>query len=93
MNRPRASTVPQLRVAPSEAEIEGLFAGRREELATTRKFAPAARNYMVAPLAAEVALRINELRMLDLDDVRWEPGSFAVWQARRLAPGRCRLPV
>ena len=74
------------------AEIEGLFAGRREELATTRKFAPAARNYMVAPLAAEVALRINELRMLDLDDVRWEPGSFAVWQARRLAPGRCRLP-
>lgn len=45
MNRPRASADPRLRVPPAEAEIERLFAGWREELATCRKFAPAARNY------------------------------------------------
>ena len=41
MNRPRASVEPQLRVPPAAAEIEHLFAGWREELATCRKFAPA----------------------------------------------------
>ena len=41
MNRPRASVDPQLRVPPAEDEIEQLFAGWREELATCRKFAPA----------------------------------------------------
>ncbi|GAB2988248.1 hypothetical protein GCM10023080_062220 [Streptomyces pseudoechinosporeus] len=34
MNRPRASVEPQLRIPPSEAEIEALFAGWREELVT-----------------------------------------------------------
>jgi hypothetical protein len=48
MNRPRASVDPQLRVPPAEAEIERLFSGWREELATCRKFAPAARNYAAA---------------------------------------------
>src|SRR5436305_12307221 len=38
-------TVPELRVPPGGAEIERLFAGWREELATRRKFVPAARNY------------------------------------------------
>jgi integrase/recombinase XerD len=76
MNRPRASVEPQLRIPPTEAEIEHLFAGWREKLATCRKFAPAARNYAVARLAADVGLRINEARMLDLDDVRWELGRF-----------------
>ena len=45
MNRPRTSVDPQLRIPPAEAEIEQLFAGWRGELATCRKFAPAARNY------------------------------------------------
>ena len=54
MNRPRASVEPQLRIPPTETEIERLFAGWREELATCRKFAPAARNYAVARLAADV---------------------------------------
>jgi len=36
-------TVPELCVPPDEAEIERLFAGWREELATRRKFVPAAR--------------------------------------------------
>ena len=54
MNRPRASAGPQLRVPPAEAEVGQLFAGWREELASCRKFAPAARNYAVARLAADV---------------------------------------
>jgi integrase/recombinase XerD len=52
MNRPRAPVDPQLRVPPAEAEIEQLLAGWREELATCRKFAPAARNYAAARLEA-----------------------------------------
>ena len=77
MNRPRASAGPQLRVPPAEAEVEQLFGGWREELSSCRKFAPAARNYAVARLAADVGLRVNEARMLDLDDVRWELGRSA----------------
>lgn len=92
INRPRASIQPQLRVPPSEAEVEGLFAGWRAELATTRKFAPAARNYVVARLAADVGLRINELRMLDLDDVRWELGRFGKLNVRHGKGSRRRGP-
>ena len=69
-------TVPELRVPPAGAEIERLFAGWREELATRRKFVPAARHYAAARLEADVGLRVNEIRMLDLDDVRWELGRF-----------------
>ena len=82
MNRPRASVDPQLRIPPVEAEIEQLFAGWREELASCRKFAPAARNYAAARLAADVGLRVNEARMLDLDDVRWELGRFGKLNVR-----------
>ena len=46
-----------------------LFAGWREELATCRKFAPAARNYTACRLLSEVGLRVNEACKLDLPDV------------------------
>jgi hypothetical protein len=39
INRPRASVDPQLRVPPTEAEIDALFSGRAE-LATCRKVRP-----------------------------------------------------
>ena len=79
----RATSVdPQLRIPPAEQEIEQLFAGWRAELATCRKFAPAARNYAAARLVADVGLRINEARMLDLDDVRWELGRFGKLNVR-----------
>lgn len=90
INRPRASVDPQLRIPPTIDEVEQLFAGWREELVTCRKFAPAARNYAVTRLAADVGLRINEARMLDLDDVRgsWA-GSAAEHPSRQgLAPQR-----
>jgi integrase len=82
INRPRASVDPQLRIPPTTDEIDQLFAGWREELVTCRKFAPTARNYAVARLAADVGLRINEARMLDLDDVRWELGRFGKLNVR-----------
>ena len=43
---------------------------------------PTARNYAVARLIADVGLRINEARMLDLDDVRWELGRFGKLNVR-----------
>jgi integrase/DNA-binding Xre family transcriptional regulator len=91
MNRPRASADPQLRVPPA-AEVGQLFAGWREELASCRKFAPAARNYAVARLAADVGLRVNEARMLDLDDVRWELGRFGKLNVRHGKGSRRRGP-
>lgn len=62
INRPRAWVDARLRIPPTAEEIEQLFAGWRQELVTCRKFAPAARNYAVARLAADVGLRINEAR-------------------------------
>jgi integrase/recombinase XerD len=82
INRPRASVDPQLRIPPTAEEVEQLFAGWREELVCCRKFAPTTRNYAVARLAADVGLRINEARMLDLDDVRWELGRFGKLNVR-----------
>ncbi|MEU4538146.1 hypothetical protein AB0G15_25155 [Streptosporangium sp. NPDC023825] len=61
-------------VPPTAEEIEQLFAGWREELLSCRKFAPAGRNHAVARLVTDVGLRINEARMLDLDEARWELG-------------------
>jgi site-specific recombinase XerD len=92
LNRPRASVDPQLRIPPTQAEVEQLFAGWRSELAGWRKFAPAARNYAVARLAADVGLRINEARMLDLDDVRWELGRFGKLNVRHGKGARRRGP-
>ena len=92
MNRPRASVEPQLRVPPSEAEVGRLFAGWREELATCRKFAPAARNYAAARLQADVGLRVNEVRMLDLDDVRWDLGRFGKLNVRHGKGSRRKGP-
>ncbi|MET9359189.1 site-specific integrase [Streptomyces sp. NPDC006617] len=82
MNRPRATVTPQLRVPPSVTEIEHLFSGWRDDLTICRKFAPAARNYAVARLSADVGLRINEARKLDLDDVRWDLGRFGKLNVR-----------
>ena len=75
-------TVPELRVPPAGAEIKRLFAGWREELATRRRFVPAGRHYAAARREADVGLPVNEIRMLDLDDVRWELGRFGKLNVR-----------
>jgi site-specific recombinase XerD len=92
INRPRMSADPQLRIPPAAGEVEQLFAGWREELVTCRKFAPAARNYAAARLEADVGLRVNEVRMLDLDDVRWELGRFGKLNVRHGKGSRRKGP-
>jgi site-specific recombinase XerD len=82
MNRPRGRKDARLRIPPSEAEVTQLFAGWSGELAACRKFAPTARNYAAARLMAEVGLRVNEVRSLDLADVKWELGRFGKLHVR-----------
>jgi integrase len=92
MNRPRMSVEPRLRIPPTEAELDALFAGWRDELVSCRKFAPAARNYTMARLAADVGLRINEACMLDLSDVHWELGRFGKLNVRHGKGSRRKGP-
>jgi integrase/recombinase XerD len=76
MNRPRGRRVARLRIPPTAEQVGQLFAGWRGELATCRKFGPTARNYAASRLMSEVGLRINELRHLDLADIKWDLGRF-----------------
>jgi integrase/recombinase XerC len=83
VNMPRSGgAAVAIRIPPSEGEIERLFAEWRAELATVRRFAPAARDYVVARLMAMIGLRINEARMLDLDDVHPQLGSHGKLHVR-----------
>lgn len=82
MNRPRGDKAAALRIPPTAAEMNSLFAGWRGDLATCRKFAPTARNYAAARLMSEVGLRINEVRSLDFSDVKWDLGRFGKLHVR-----------
>jgi integrase/recombinase XerD len=83
MNRPRGQQRASLRIPPSAEQVEQLFAGWRQELVTCRKFAPVARNYAAARLMADVGLRVNEARSLDLADVKWDLGRFGKLHVRK----------
>ena len=83
MNRPRGRQQAKLRIPPTAAQVDRLFAGWREELATCRKFAPAARNYTACRLLSEVGLRVNEACKLDLPDIKWELGRFGKLHVRQ----------
>lgn len=82
MNKPRGQKPAFLRIPPTEAELDTLFAGWREELTSCRKFAPAARNFTAAKLMSLVGLRVNEVRSLDLGDVKWHLGRFGKLHVR-----------
>jgi len=82
MNRPRGRQEARLRIPPAPDQIARLFIGWRGELATCRKFAPAARNYAAAKLMSEVGLRVNEACKLDLPDVKWDLGRFGKLHVR-----------
>lgn len=83
MNRPRGAGRAALRIPPSAVQVAALFAGWRAELATCRKFAPAARSYAAARLMAEAGLRVNEASHLDLADVKWDLGRFGKLHVRK----------
>lgn len=76
MNRPKGRKDARLRIPPQAEEVSRLFRGWAQELVTCRKFAPSARNYTAARLMAEIGVRANEARNLDLADVKWELGRF-----------------
>ncbi len=82
MNRPRGRQQAKLRIPPTAAQVGRLFAGWREELATCRKFAPAARNYTACRLLSEVGLRVNEACKPGLPDIKWELGRFGKLHVR-----------
>jgi site-specific recombinase XerD len=82
VNRPRGRQQARLRIPPSAEQVGRLFAGWRRELATCRKFAPAARNYAACKLMAEVGLRVNEACKLDLADIKWDLGRFGKLHVR-----------
>lgn len=70
-NRPARADYGIPRVPPREDEVEELFKRWRDSLADTRKFLPAARDYLAASLWRRGGLRINETVMLDIRD--WRP--------------------
>jgi len=72
MNRPRGHQQAKLRIPPTAEQVNRLFTGWRQELATCRKFAPAARNYTACRLLSE----------LDLTDVKWDLGRFGKLHVR-----------
>jgi integrase/recombinase XerD len=82
MNRPRGAGRAALRIPPSAVQVGALFAGWRADLATCRKFAPAARSYAAARLMADAGLRVNEVSHLDLADVKWDLGRFGKLHVR-----------
>ncbi|HET7488284.1 MAG TPA: tyrosine-type recombinase/integrase [Acidimicrobiales bacterium] len=70
-NKPAGTAARRVRVPPSDAEVDELFAGWRCSLDDARKYLPAARDYFAASLWRRVGLRINETVMLDIRD--WRP--------------------
>jgi site-specific recombinase XerD len=82
MNRPRGGQEARLRIPPTADQLDRLFTGWRQELATCRKFAPAARNYAAAKLMSDVGLRVNEACRLDLPDIKWDLGRFGKLHVR-----------
>lgn len=88
MNRPRGRKDAKLRIPPNERQVAAMFTGWAAEMATCRKFAPTARDYAAARLMAEVGLRVNELRHLDLADIKWDLGRFGKLHVR-LGKGVC----
>src|SRR5664279_4977995 len=96
INRPRGRQQAKLRIPPTAGQVDHLFAGWREELATCRKFAPTARNYTACRLMSEVGLRVNEVCKLDLvqlaraDPLR-QPSDHLVLIAAREHPEPQRL--
>jgi site-specific recombinase XerD len=82
----------RVRVPPSDAEIDELFARWRASLADARKYLPAARDYVAASLWRRLGLRINETVMLDLRDWRPDLGEFGKLHVRFGKGGRGRGP-
>jgi site-specific recombinase XerD len=70
-NRPASPAYGEVRVPPSDDDVEKLFTQWGAALVHSRKYLPAARDYFAASLWRRLGLRINETLMLDIRD--WRP--------------------
>ena len=91
-NRQQGASLGKVRVPPSDAEIEELFAGWRACVPQARKYLPAARDYFAASLWRRLGLRINETVMLDIRDWRPDLGELGKLHVRHGKGSRGRGP-
>lgn len=91
-NKPPDVSAARVRVPPSEAEVDELFAAWRAALPAARKYLPAARDYFAASLWRRLGLRINETVMLDIRDWRPDLGTLGKMHVRFGKGGRGRGP-
>ena len=91
-NRQQGASLGKVRVPPSDAEVEELFAGWRACAAEARKYLPAARDYFAASLWRRLGLRINETVMLDIRDWRPDLGELGKLHVRHGKGSRGRGP-
>lgn len=91
-NRPAKADYGVARVPPTEEQVEHLFAAWREWLLQTRKFLPAARDYLAASLWRRAGLRIQETYMLDVRDWRRDLGEHGKLHVRFGKGSRGRGP-
>jgi site-specific recombinase XerD len=91
-NRQSGARLGRVRVPPSEAEVEELFARWRGSVPGARKYLPAARDYFAASLWRRLGLRVNETVMLDIRDWRPDLGTFGKLHVRHGKGSRGRGP-
>lgn len=91
-NKPAGTLEGRVRVPPSDAQVDELFAGWRSTLDDARKYLPAARDYFAASLWRRVGLRINETTMLDIRDWRPDLGGLGKLHVRFGKGARGRGP-
>lgn len=91
-NRPPGRNQGEVRVPPSDAEVDHLFTQWRGSVALARKYLPAARNYFAASLWRRLGLRMNETIMLDIRDWRPDLGDFGKLHVRFGKGSRGRGP-
>ncbi|MEU1073582.1 MULTISPECIES: tyrosine-type recombinase/integrase [unclassified Streptomyces] len=81
-NRPPGRTQGEIRVPPSNTEVDLLFSQWRSSIPDARKYLPAARNYFAASLWRRLGLRIGESVGLDIRDWRPDLGEFGKLHVR-----------
>jgi len=91
-NRQSGTSLGMVRVPPSDAEVDELFAKWRQSVTEARKYLPAARDYFAASLWRRLGLRINETRMLDIRDWRPDLGEFGKLHVRHGKGSKGRGP-
>lgn len=75
-NRPRHRGDFTVRVPPSRAVLQQFFARWRQQLASSRKYPLACRDYVMTKIAYLSGVRVGELCPVTVGDVLWEHGRW-----------------